>query len=126
MITEGDIVVFEFPRTDLGSGKLRPALLIKKVPSYDDWLVCMISTQLHQQIAGLEYILRDADENFAQTGLKKSSLFRVSRLAVVEKTVFEGKLGGLDEALFARIRMGLAQWINEGLSQYPAGTTVIP
>jgi len=46
MISEGDIILFRFPRTDLASGKLRPALLLKKIPhKYSDWLVCMISTQ---------------------------------------------------------------------------------
>ena len=40
----GQIVLFRFPRTDLGEGKLRPALLLARLPGeYDDWLICMIS-----------------------------------------------------------------------------------
>lgn len=51
MISEGDIVLFRFPQSDLQGGKLRPALLLKKIPSqYDDWLVCMISSQLRHRI----------------------------------------------------------------------------
>ena len=43
----GQIVLFRFPQTDLEEGKLRPALLLNKVPGeYDDWLICMISSQL--------------------------------------------------------------------------------
>ncbi len=43
----GQVIVFRFPQTDLVRGKLRPALILGKLPSqYDDWLVCMISTQL--------------------------------------------------------------------------------
>jgi len=34
----GQIVLFRFPRTDLGEGKLRPALLLGRLPGeYDDW-----------------------------------------------------------------------------------------
>lgn len=45
----GNIVLFKFPQTDLEKGKLRPALVISKVPGkYKDWLICMISTQRHQ------------------------------------------------------------------------------
>ena len=44
----GQIIVFRFPQTDLEEGKLRPALLLGKLPgNYDDWLICMISSQLH-------------------------------------------------------------------------------
>ena len=53
MKASGQIVLFRFPRTDLAAGKLRPALLISEAPGpYDDWLICMISSQQHQQIEG--------------------------------------------------------------------------
>lgn len=41
----GQIVSFRFPQTDLEEEKLRPALLLGKLPgSHDDWLLCMISS----------------------------------------------------------------------------------
>jgi hypothetical protein len=52
----GQIVVFHFPQTDLEEGKLRPALLLGKLPgNYDDWLICMISsdTQYKVQISNV-------------------------------------------------------------------------
>lgn len=43
----GQIVAFRFPQTDLDKGKLRPALLLANLPGeYDDWLTCMISSQI--------------------------------------------------------------------------------
>ena len=112
MISEGDIVLFRFPQTDLESGKLRPALLLRKIPNeYGDWLVCMISTQVHQRIEELELIIADTDPDFPNTGLKKSSLIRVSRIAVVDESIFEGKLGSLSEEAFREIRKRLASWI---------------
>ena len=44
MIAEGQVVLFRFPQTDQTIGKLRPALVIRQLPSfYHDWLICMIS-----------------------------------------------------------------------------------
>jgi len=84
MISAGDILLFRFPRSDLGSGKLRPALLIKRIEGgFDDWLVCIISTQTRHQIEKLEVVLNETMPGFSKTGLKKESLVRASRLAVV-------------------------------------------
>ena len=82
MICEGLIVLFRFPQTDMSKGKLRPALVIRKVPGpHDDWLICMISSQLTQHIPGLDEIINPDDPDFNDSGLKESSLFRASRLA---------------------------------------------
>jgi mRNA interferase MazF len=38
VITEGQIVLFRFPQTDQQPGKLRPALVIRKLPGrQEDW-----------------------------------------------------------------------------------------
>jgi len=51
MIQEGQVVLFKFPQADQTLGNLRPALVIRKLPSlHDDWLICMISSQLSQQV----------------------------------------------------------------------------
>jgi mRNA interferase MazF len=112
MIAEGDILLFRFPQSDLGVGKLRPALLIKRIHrDFDDCLVCMISTQTRHQIAGLEVVLPETIPGFQETGLKKESLVRTSRLAAVQESVFMGKLGCLPAELFEDIRTRLADWI---------------
>ena len=66
-------------------GKLRPALLLGRLPSeYDDWLICMISSQTRNYLSGLEEIIKEEDADFAGSGLKVSSVIRMGRLAVVE------------------------------------------
>jgi mRNA interferase MazF len=53
MIEAGDIVLLRFPQTELRIGKLRPALLLKALPGgFDDWVVCMSSSKMHQEIIG--------------------------------------------------------------------------
>ena len=42
----GQAALFRFPRSDLGEAKLRPALLLSRLPGeYDDWPICMISSK---------------------------------------------------------------------------------
>lgn len=88
MKKSGQIVLFQFPQTDLASGKQRPALLLGKLPgSYDDWLICMISSQIHQYIQDFDEIVDKNDADFTQSGLKTSSVIRVGRLAVVAESI---------------------------------------
>ncbi len=112
MITEGQIVLFRFPQTDLQIGKLRPALIIRKLTGhYNDWLICMISTKLDQEIPGFDEMITVSDSDFAVSGLKAPSLIRVSRLAVVNDDILLGKIGQIDYVRLNRIKQNLSQWL---------------
>ena len=77
----GQVVAFRFPQTDLEEGKLRPALLLAKLPNeYDDWLVCMISSQTRHYVAGFDEMVQTSDDDFEKSGLKVASVIRVWRL----------------------------------------------
>jgi len=112
MISEGDIFLFKFPLTKQVSGKRRPAVLLKKIPSQaGDWLVCMVSSRLHHEVQGVDMVVQADDELFAQTGSRKDSLIRVTRLAVVDEGILETKIGNLPyDALFA-LKRRLAAWL---------------
>jgi mRNA interferase MazF len=112
MIHEGQIVLFKFPQTDQIQGKLRPALIIRQIPSsYDDWLICMISSQLSQLIPDFDEIIREEDKDFEKSGLKVSSVIRLSRLAVVNRKVLLGSVGSIDSTRFVSIRQKLSEWM---------------
>jgi mRNA interferase MazF len=65
MQNAGQIVYLHFPQVNLVNGKLRPALLLAQLPGkFDDWLVCMISTQLQQYTHELDEIITPADPDF--------------------------------------------------------------
>jgi len=51
-MTEADIILTPLPQAD-GAVKNRPALLLRELPPFGDFLSCGISTQLHQ--AGPEF-----------------------------------------------------------------------
>jgi len=93
----GQIVLFRFPRADLSESKLRPALLLSEVPGpYEDWLICMISSRVHQRIDGFDELIEKDDEGFARSGLKVRSVIRIGRLAIVEGEMLEGRMGTIN------------------------------
>ena len=107
----GQVVLFEFPNTDLIKGKLRPALLITPVPdAYPDWLICMISSKLHH-LADLDSIIKETDTDFSSSGLKVESIVRVTRLAVVSENIFIGSLGEVSESRLKSIKEKISAWI---------------
>ncbi len=114
MKAPGQVVVFRFPQTNLQTGKPRPALLIAKAPGhFDDWLTCPISTQLHQAIENMDEILNEGEPDYAQTGLKTASVIRLSRLSVIDGSIFEGAIGSIAPERLQQLKARLAKWILE-------------
>jgi mRNA interferase MazF len=112
VIAEGQVVLFRFPQTDQQTGKLRPALIVRRLPGrYEDWLICMISSQLSQEIPGFDEIIISDDLDFKDSGLKMSSLVRIGRLAVVNPDILLGEIGRLNDARLSRIKEKLSKWI---------------
>lgn len=110
----GQVVVFRFPQTDLEEGKLRPALLLGKLPgNYDDWLICMISSQTHQFIEGFDEIVKESDADFGESGLKVTSVIRVGRLAVVSGEILLGAIGQVSSERLSRVKKHLSDWLSE-------------
>ena len=88
----GEIALMPFPYTDLKGQKKRPVLLLRQLDGYkDDWLVCMISSQVHQAHPELDWILEPASKEFSSAGLKVASVFRLSRLAVLDGSLLLGR-----------------------------------
>lgn len=108
----GQVVLFRFPLADLSAAKLRPALLVGRLPGpYDDWLICMVSSQLRQYNAAPDEIVGEGDAGFVGSGLKVASVIRGGRLAVVEREVLAGAIGAVSDDRLRRIRSRLAEWL---------------
>jgi mRNA interferase MazF len=102
----GDIVLTPLPQAD-GRLKPRPEVLLKMVPPFGDWLVCGVSTQLQQEVAGFDDIIDPSDPGFPGSGLKAPSLIRLGFLAVLPEDQLLGILGSISgerhRALMSRL-----------------------
>jgi len=108
----GQIALMPFRYTDLAQSKKRPVLLLRSVDNtHDDWLVCMISSQLRRAQPELDWVLASDDQEFPSSGLKVASVFRLSRLAVLDGSLLLGQLGSISEARLQELRARLSRWV---------------
>jgi mRNA interferase MazF len=105
----GDIVLTIIPQDN--QQKIRPVLILKNLPGYNDFLVCAVSTQLHQFIDGFDILLDSKNPAFKATGLKASSLFRLSNLAVLQKEDIIGTIGSLNKELHTELLKNLSAYL---------------
>jgi mRNA interferase MazF len=81
---DGDVLLTSLPQAD-GTMKDRPVLLLCRVPPFDDFLVCGISTQLQQAAPELDEQIAARDPDYRTSGLKSVSLIRLEFLAVLPR-----------------------------------------
>ena len=94
-LNKGDIVLSQFPFTDLSQTKLRPALVLHTSIIKNEVTLCFISSQKIDQLSDSEFALLDSDPEFSSTGLRSSSKVRVSRIVTLNYQLTSRKLGKL-------------------------------
>ncbi len=107
----GSIVLTKFPFTDLSSAKRRPAVIISKVEEdQQDVIVAFISTKTEKNISNTDFVISPQNLSFTQTGLKSKSVFKMNKIATLDKTIFTGEIGEADSLLLEdlEIRLRLA------------------
>ncbi len=96
-LSKGDIVLVQFPFSDLSQTKLRPALVLAVSSNIDEITLCFISSQKVQSISFDEFIIAKSDDEFSQTGLKTDSKVRVTRIITLERKLILRKIGKLSK-----------------------------
>lgn len=107
---ETDIVIAVFPQSD-GSLKRRPALILREMPPFRDFLICGISTQLRQKVENFDEIVSSNDGDFAESGLDEESLIRLGFLLVLPRSQIIGSIGSISEARHERLLNNLSRYL---------------
>ena len=107
---ESDIIVAVFPQAD-GSLKRRPALILREMPPFRDFLICGISTQLRQEVEGFDEVINDSDVDFKESGLDSDSLIRLGFLQVVPRREIVGSIGSISSARHRRLLENLSKYL---------------
>lgn len=95
---KGEIVVLDFPYSDLIHFKKRPALIIK-VPKGEDVIACQITGDSYEKSA--EIPLEKID--FQKGNLNRKSYLRLDKIFSVEKSSIKYKIGSLKSGKFNEI-----------------------
>jgi mRNA interferase MazF len=107
IMREGDIILTPIPQAN-GEGKNRPALLLRAIPKYQDFLVCGISTQLKQYISNFYEIISPGDDDFEASGLFNESVIRLSFLTVISRNSI---IGTISAERHQRLLYNLSQYL---------------
>ena len=107
---EGEIILAPLPQSD-GKTKLRPVLLLKQLPRYNDYLVCGISTQLHQIVEDFDELIDKNSTNFVHSGLRQASIIRLGFLSVIPHNKIAGGIGRIDSLLHNNLLKRLADYL---------------
>lgn len=97
-LKRGDIVLVSFPFTDLTSSKVRPVIVISPDSQREDIIIAFISSVVSKPIRDTEFLLTLDHPDFAFTGLKKDSVFKMNKLLTVSDTLILKRLGHLSPA----------------------------
>jgi mRNA interferase MazF len=108
----GDIVLIRFPQADLQQGKLRPALVIAIAPDrHHDLLLALVSSRIDRSTAGFDEIIDLADPDYITTNLKVASVVRLGRLASIQSSVVNARLGSISNERLTKIKNRLIDWL---------------
>jgi len=97
-LVKGDIIIIDFPYSNLVHYKRRPAIVIK-IPKGEDIIVCQITGSSSEE--STELVLKESD--FQQGSLKRQSYIRVDKIFSVEKLMINYKVGSLRQEKFNEI-----------------------
>jgi len=107
-MNEGDIALAPLPQAN-GQIKNRPVVLLRRLPPFGDFLVCGVSTQLHNRVAGFDEEIEAGHPEFAASGLKAASLIRLGFLAVLPDSALLGRIGSLSPERLHRLLANLCR-----------------
>ncbi len=109
-MNEGDVILIPLPQSD-GKVKNRPAVILRKMPSHGDFLICGVSTQLHQCVTGFDQIIKKEDVDFSRSGLIADSLIRLGFLAVIPSKRVMGSIGAISAERHRHLLKSLSEYL---------------
>jgi mRNA interferase MazF len=93
----GDVVVLNFPFSDLSGAKRRPALVLVTLDG-DDIILCQITSRVHMD----RYAVALDESDFASGALRQSSRIRPNRLFTAEEAILLYRAGHVSDAKLSK------------------------
>ena len=90
IVKRGSVVLIRYPFTDLTGAKVRPALVVTPdhlLPRLGDVLCLFISSAMPDDLLPTDFVLESRHPAFPTTGLKRRSVLRMHKLALLHKVL---------------------------------------
>jgi len=103
----GTVVLVNFPFSDLHSSKVRPALVL--TTKGEDVIILGIFSKVPDEIRESWIMVDEVNPNFHLTGLKKTSIVKTEKIAVIHRSLIRKELGHLPPELMDQVRKTLIE-----------------
>lgn len=80
---------------------------------YADVLLALISSRTYQAIPEFDEMIEPSDSDYEATRLKAPSVIRLARLATVETSVINARLGNISSERLRQLRERLIDWLQK-------------
>lgn len=97
-LVRGDVIILDFPSSNLIQAKRRPALIVK-VPKGEDIIICQITAKSQEKSVEIPIMKKD----FSKGELKRDSYVRIDKLTTIKKTRIRYRIGSLKNEKFEEI-----------------------
>lgn len=104
-LESGMIVLVSFPFTDFHSSKLRPALVL--TVKGEDVIILGIFSRVPEILKESWIKIDELHPAFKQSGLKKASVIKTEKIAVVHRSLIRKELGSLSSELLRQVKQTL-------------------
>ncbi len=104
------MVLTAFVQAD-GQTKNRPAIILRTMRPFGDFLLCGVSRQLHHRVDDFDEVIVATDPDFAESGLQDTSLIRLGFLALLPADELLGDIGSISAARHQRLLNRLADYL---------------
>ena len=105
MYKSGTTLLVNFPFTDLQSSKVRPALVL--TTKGEDVIILGIFSKVPDEIRESWIKVDEGSSNFHLTGLKKTSVIKTEKIAVIHQSLIRKELGHLSMELMRQVKKAL-------------------
>ena len=108
----GDIVIVNFPYSNLIEEKARPAVVVTvSEDSYRDVIVCMISSVIPRSILNHQLILSPSKNN----NLRAISILKVGRIVTIENNKVIALIGKLDKEELKKFKISFKSLVENNV-----------
>jgi mRNA interferase MazF len=104
----GDIVVINFPFSDLTDSKRRPALVLKSIVG-EDFIFCQITSKSYEPRE--EVSIKNSD--FSKGSLKQNSFVRFTKIFTGDESLISYKIGSLNQEKIKQIIGSLCDYLSK-------------
>ncbi|MBN1919494.1 MAG: type II toxin-antitoxin system PemK/MazF family toxin [Verrucomicrobia bacterium] len=110
-VRRGEVVLVCFPFSDLSSNAVRPALVLSSDGhnASDPDVVCLMISSQARKARTSDFVLHQADADFRQSGLQVDSVFRICRLAALDRGLLRRRLGKASDRILEEVATRLLE-----------------